>query len=238
MTEKRVVTIGVNINLGNYENLRLEVTDTAEDEADVRNLAEFLGHALDGFGMNNATTKAAIDKYKERVLDTHAPEEEDWSEYKAVVGSIPEPQENKDAPEKEEKKETGDENLGEGEEEEIKGGKERKEEEETVGEETEDEAAGDEEAEERKEEEELAEEETEADKEVEEEAETKKTTEKTWVPVPIPAKPPVPRPQPVKPAPSPDGDYICEKCGAPISKVQRDVSNLFMGKTLCKNCMK
>ena len=221
MTEKRIVTIGVNINLGNYENLRLEVTDTAEDEADVRNLAEFLGHALDGFGMNNATTKAAIDKYKERVLDTHAPEEEDWSEYKAVVGSIPEPQENKDAPEKKETKEAGGEDTGEVEE--------RKEEEET---------AGDEEAEERKEEEELAEEETEADKEVEEEAETKKTTEKTWVPVPIPAKPPVPRPQPVKPAPSPDGDYICEKCGAPISKVQRDVSNLFMGKTLCKNCMK
>jgi len=221
MTEKRVVTIGVNINLGNYENLRLEVTDTAEDEADVRNLAEFLGHALDGFGMNNATTKAAIDKYKERVLDTHAPEEEDWSEYKAVVGSIPEPQENKDAPEKKETKEAGGEDTGEVEE--------RKEEEET---------AGDEEAEERKEEEELAEEETEADKEVEEEAETKKTTGKTWVPAPIPAKPPVPRPQPVKPAPSPDGEYICEKCGAPISKVQRDVSNLFMGKTLCKNCMK
>jgi cell division protein FtsN len=221
MTEKRIVTIGVNINLGNYENLRLEVTDTAEDEADVRNLAEFLGHALDGFGMNNATTKAAIDKYKERVLDTHAPEEEDWSEYKAVVGSIPEPQENKDAPEKKETKEAGGEDTGEVEE--------RKEEEET---------AGDEEAEERKEEEELAEEETEADKEVEEEAETKKTTEKTWVPAPIPAKPPVPRPQSVKPAPSPDGEYICEKCGAPISKVQRDVSNLFMGKTLCKNCMK
>ncbi|MDD2471223.1 MAG: hypothetical protein PHY67_05175, partial [Methanocorpusculum sp.] len=179
------------------------------------------GHALDGFGMNNATTKAAIDKYKERVLDTHAPEEEDWSEYKAVVGSIPEPQENKDAPEKKETKEAGGEDTGEVEE--------RKEEEET---------AGDEEAEERKEEEELAEEETEADKEVEEEAETKKTTGKTWVPAPIPAKPPVPRPQPVKPAPSPDGEYICEKCGAPISKVQRDVSNLFMGKTLCKNCMK
>ncbi len=228
MTEKRVVTIGVNINLGNYENLRLEVTDTAEDEADVRNLAEFLGHALDGFGMNNATTKAAIDKYKERVLDTHAPEEEDWSEYKAVINPIPEPQENKNAPEM---KETGGEETGKAEEEEII-------EEETAGDVTEDEAAGDEETEEIKEEEELAEVETEADKETEKEAEKKKTTEKTWIPAPIPAKPPAPRPQPVKPAPSSDGEYICEKCGAPISKVQRDVSNLFMGKTLCKNCMK
>jgi len=219
MTEKRIVTIGVNINLGNYENLRLEVTDTAEDEADVRNLAEFLGHALDGFGMNNATTKAAIDKYKERVLDTHAPEEEDWSEYKAVTNSIHEPQENGDAPEK---KETGGEDTGKAEEEEI----------------IEEETAGDEEAEEVKEEEELAEVETEADKETEKETEKKKTAEKTWIPAPIPAKPPTPRPQTVKPAPSPDGEYICEKCGAPISKVQRDVSNLFMGKTLCKNCMK
>ncbi|MCZ9312147.1 MAG: hypothetical protein O0V67_02115, partial [Methanocorpusculum sp.] len=32
--------------------------------------------------------------------------------------------------------------------------------------------------------------------------------------------------------------YTCEKCGAAVSKVQRDVSNLFMGKTLCKTCMK
>jgi len=209
MVDKRTVTIGVNINLGNYENLRLEVTDTAEDEAAVKNLTEFLGRALDGFGMNNATTKAAIDKYKERVLDTYAPEKTQEPEYQPMIIPIPEPENNP-------AKETGD------------AGKD------DIGEQ------------------ELEEEELE-----EEEKPVTHVPNPAPVPTPAPilipakpqtayppapkmaAKPPAPRPEPaVKPAPSPDGEYTCEKCGASISKVQRDVSNLFMGKTLCKNCMK
>jgi len=216
--DKRTVTIGVNINLGNYENLRVEVTDIAGDEAAVRNLAEFLGRALDGFGMNNAATKAAIDKYKERVLDTYAPEKTQEPEYQPMIIPIPEP-ENTPA------EETGDAGKDDIEEEEIGEGV--------------------------------------IDEEEIEEEEKPVTHVPAPAPVPIPApvqipakpqtiyppapkmaaKPPAPRPEPavkpaVKPAPSPDGEYTCEKCGASISKVQRDVSNLFMGKTLCKNCMK
>ena len=205
MVDKRTVTIGVNINLGNYENLRLEVTDTAEDEAAVKNLTEFLGRALDGFGMNNATTKAAIDKYKERVLDTYAPEKTQEPEYQPMIIPIPEP-ENTPA------EETGD-------------------------------AGKDDIGEQELEEEELEEEEKPVTH-VPAPVQIPAKPQTIYPPAPkMAAKPPAPRPEPavkpaVKPAPSPDGEYTCEKCGASISKVQRDVSNLFMGKTLCKNCMK
>ncbi|HJK81206.1 MAG TPA: hypothetical protein O0Y06_09960, partial [Methanocorpusculum sp.] len=62
-------------------------------------------------------------------------------------------------------------------------------------------------------------------------------------PVTVAATPKVPEPVNTeeKPAPAAAAEpvtYTCEKCGAVVSKVQRDVSNLFMGKTLCKTCMK
>ncbi|CAJ0608686.1 unnamed protein product [Cylicocyclus nassatus] len=33
-------------------------------------------------------------------------------------------------------------------------------------------------------------------------------------------------------------NYVCSKCGAPVSRLQRDVSMLFNHKILCKECMK
>jgi len=179
MTDKRTVTIGVNINLGNYENLRVEVSDIAEDESAVRDLTKFLGDALDGFGTNNATTKAAIDKYKERVLDEYAPEKEQEPAYEPVI--IPSFEQDDD-----------DEHIDE------------------------------------------------PDILLPEYDDEPEIQESVFAPPPKPEiKTEVPKPAstPVL-APAPDGEFICEKCGAAVSKVQRDVSNLFMGKTLCKNCMK
>ncbi|HJK03747.1 MAG TPA: hypothetical protein O0Y09_00705, partial [Methanocorpusculum sp.] len=66
-------------------------------------------------------------------------------------------------------------------------------------------------------------------------------------PVPAVETPSAPDPTPSKSEPAAAAQapktsepvtYTCEKCGAVVSKVQRDVSNLFMGKTLCKACMK
>lgn len=75
MVDKRTVTIGVTINLGNYESLRVEVSDIAEDEGAVRELVDFLGQTLDEFGVQDTVTRAAVERYKERVLERDAPED-------------------------------------------------------------------------------------------------------------------------------------------------------------------
>jgi len=172
MVDKRTVTIGVTINLGNYESLRIEVSDIAENESALRDLADFLGKALDEFGTQDATTRAAVERYKERVLERYAQEKEEEAGYYPME-EIPltHPVEEYEA------------------EEEI----------------------------------------------------PMQVLEDTRVSQPA-EKEPEPRvvmsePTPVAP-PVPEGEFVCEKCGIPISKVQRDVSNLFMGKTLCKKCMK
>lgn len=172
MVDKRTVTIGVTINLGNYESLRVEVSDIAEDETAFRDLTDFLGKALDEFGTQDAVTRAAVERYKERVLERYAQEKEEEAGY-SPMEDIPltHPVEEYEA------------------EEEIPM---------QVLEDTRISLPG----------------------EIEPET-------KTAVPDQTPAASPVP-----------EGEFVCEKCGVPISKVQRDVSNLFMGKTLCKKCMK
>jgi len=68
-------------------------------------------------------------------------------------------------------------------------------------------------------------------------------------PAPEPAKAPAPvtldqvsplpeRMPPASPlAVATPGEEPCTKCGAPVSKSQVKLSNLFMNKTLCKKCM-
>ena len=172
MVDKRTVTIGVTINLGNYESLRVEVSDIAENVTAVRDLADFLGKTLDEFGTQDAATRAAVEKYKERVLERYAQEKEEEAGY-FPMEEIPltHPVEEYEA------------------EEEIP-------------------------------------------MQVLEDTRISMTAE---IEPEIEAAPPesTPTASPVQ-----EGEFVCEKCGVPISKVQRDVSNLFMGKTLCKKCMK
>lgn len=170
MSEKRTVTVSITINLGNYENLRLEVSDTAETKEDADALRYFLADVLDGYANNNATAKAAVDKYKERILadakaDTPADEPEYCSPFfgEEPVFSESEPAEDAVLP------------LTE-----------------------------------------LAEEEPEEE-------------------------PDEPAAVFVPPAPdvsAPPAEFTCTKCGAPVTKLQRDVSMLFNHKILCKDCMK
>jgi len=169
MVDKRTVTIGVTINLGNYESLRVEVSDTAEDESAVRELVDFLGQTLDEFGMQDAVTRAAVERYKERVLDRDAPENLESGYFPMEEVPLIHPVE--------------------GEEEEIPL---------DVLEDTRV----------------ILPEEAEEDKLTEMVTQTEETL------------------------PVHEGEFFCDKCGVPVSKVQRDVSNLFMGRTLCKKCMK
>lgn len=181
MSERRTLTIGVTINLGNYESLRLEVSDEAETEQDAAELAACLDRILAGYGSGDTATRAAIDKYRARVLTRYgaAPETtEDVIPDILIPETEPEPYSvtepimpTAEPPEPE--------NLP-----------------------------------------------------VPEELETPAEPEPKPEPEPTPAVIP-------EPAQDDSGNaFICEKCGAAVSKVQRDVSNLFMGKTLCKSCMK
>lgn len=184
MVDKRTITIGVTINLGNYESLRVEVSDIAENETAARDLADFLGRTLDEFGTLDATTRAAVEKYKERVLSRYAQDDGDTEEYAVdempLLPSIEEDEEEIPMEVLEDTRDVG-----------------------PISEEPEPEFLG-------------------ADE----------------TPVSEAQEYPVLDQIPAFEAPALEGEFVCEKCGAPISKVQRDVSNLFMGRNLCKKCMK
>ncbi|HJJ68925.1 MAG TPA: hypothetical protein O0X21_02455 [Methanocorpusculum sp.] len=162
MAENRTVTVSITINLGNYENLRLEVSDKAETKEEADALRYFLADVLDGYGNNNATAKAAIDKYKERILADAGKEAETevFSFEETPMPFFP------------------------------------------------------------------------AD-----ETEYSNTAPEPVMPE-FEFEPEVAE-EPVQPVPqTTDAEFTCSKCGAPVTKLQRDVSMLFNHKILCKDCMK
>jgi len=65
---KREMSIGVTVNLQNYESLRIEVEDDVESEEDVRALITFLDDSLALFGRGDAATEKAVNHYRKRVL--------------------------------------------------------------------------------------------------------------------------------------------------------------------------
>jgi len=68
MSRKREVTIGITINLENYENLRLEVEGTVETREDADDLITFLDGMLARFGRDDPATADRVDAYRRRVL--------------------------------------------------------------------------------------------------------------------------------------------------------------------------
>lgn len=70
MPGKKSLTIGITVNLENYENLRLEVTGEVADQQEVKDLVGFLDQTLTNFGRGNPATIALIEKYRARVLST------------------------------------------------------------------------------------------------------------------------------------------------------------------------
>jgi len=66
------------------------------------------------------------------------------------------------------------------------------------------------------------------------------------VPIAVdPAPAPTPAPKQEEPAPkraeekpaAPATEEVCEQCGGPVTKTQKQMSQLFLNKTLCKACM-
>ncbi|MDK2916129.1 MAG: hypothetical protein PWR25_686 [Euryarchaeota archaeon] len=68
MSSKKEVTIGITINLENYENLRLEVEGDVETHEDVDDLITFLDGILARLGRGDQATAERVDAYRRRVL--------------------------------------------------------------------------------------------------------------------------------------------------------------------------
>lgn len=68
MSGKREVTIGITVNLENYENLRLEVEGEVETQEDVDDLITFLDGILARLGRGDPATAERVDAYRRRVL--------------------------------------------------------------------------------------------------------------------------------------------------------------------------
>lgn len=68
MENKKSLTIGITINLDNYENLRLELNGNISNDDDAAILISDLDRILSGLGQGDKVTAERIDSYRRRVL--------------------------------------------------------------------------------------------------------------------------------------------------------------------------
>ncbi|MDD1639541.1 MAG: hypothetical protein LUO99_04530, partial [Methanomicrobiales archaeon] len=68
MPSRKNVTIGITINLDNYENLRLEVSGEADDAGGMEELIAFLDTLLLRLGHGDVATAERVESYRRRVL--------------------------------------------------------------------------------------------------------------------------------------------------------------------------
>ncbi|MDD1660744.1 MAG: hypothetical protein LUQ62_06025 [Methanomicrobiales archaeon] len=73
MSSRKNITIGITINLDNYENLRLEVAGEADDAGGVEELIAFLDTLLLRLGRGDAATAERVEAYRRRVIQRPAP---------------------------------------------------------------------------------------------------------------------------------------------------------------------
>ncbi|WP_052418683.1 hypothetical protein [Methanolacinia paynteri] len=151
MSEKRKLSIGITVNLENYENLKVEVEGEAKDDRDAGELIEYLDSVLSRLGRNDPETKKKIDSYRRRVLENPG---------EPVITNIVE-EETYPAPE------------------------------------------------------------------------IPQTPAEPAIPVSEPAQEkPLPEEKPVE-----NTGFTCSSCGRPISKAEEQLSQIFMGRSLCKKCL-
>lgn len=187
MSSKKKLSIGITINLENYENLRLQVDGEVGDVDDADELVAYLDSILNHFGRNDPATAKRVDSYRSRVLRKPAvPEEEPKPEEPEAV--IYEEEEEMLIAEPVEVIREG--NLAESLYHTPVDAACVGEDANRVGEEVCEEVC------------EMA------------------------APVPPPAK-----------KEKAEEVFVCSMCGAEITKAQEQLSQLFMGKTLCRKCM-
>jgi hypothetical protein len=68
MASKKKLSIGITVNLENYENIRLEVDGEVESRGDAEALVAYLDDVLAGMGRSDPATARKIDSYRSRVL--------------------------------------------------------------------------------------------------------------------------------------------------------------------------
>lgn len=193
---KRTLTLGITVNLDNYENLRLEVSGEVASDQDADELAAFLDAALSRLGRGDAATAERVDTYRRRVFSKKAAEKHaEPAVQKVLTPTAAEP--------------------------------------ETAG---------------------TAKPLQTATKDLPEPVHAAAKAEPLTTPAPAdavkrpepsvttpgPATPVPPAPQPAaKSAPAqgqPAAD-LCEECKAAVTKTQKQMSQLFLNRTLCKACM-
>lgn len=158
MPAKKTLTLGITVNLDNYENLRLEVSGEVESQEDARELAAFLDTTLAHLGRGDEATAERVDAYRRRVFSMR-PAEAAMQPEEGQTVLVPIEAETPEA-----------------------------------------------------------------------------VAEPAPEPVAVPEPAPVPRPQPEQAQP-PAATAACEECGGPVTKTQKQMSNLFLNRTLCKTCM-
>ena len=67
---RKILTIGITINLENYENLRLEVQGEVGDDGNAEPIIAYLDGMLARLGHGDEATAALVDSYRRRVLST------------------------------------------------------------------------------------------------------------------------------------------------------------------------
>jgi hypothetical protein len=73
MVQRRNLSIGITVNLDNYENLRLEVSGEACGEGDAEELIAYLDSILSRLGRGTTETAERVDSYRRRVLAPSEP---------------------------------------------------------------------------------------------------------------------------------------------------------------------
>ncbi|WP_342677009.1 hypothetical protein [Methanofollis sp. UBA420] len=186
MPAKKTLTLGITVNLDNYENLRLEVSGEVGSQEDADDLAGFLDTTLARLGRGDEATAERVDAYRRRVFsmkpaETPLPPQPEEGGQTVLV---PIEAEEAEAPE-------------------------------AVPEQAPAPAP---------------------DVVVAPEPEPAPAPQPEPRPAPEPAAAPAPVSQPEQPQ-APAAAAACEECGGPVTKTQKQMSNLFLNKTLCKACM-
>ncbi|GAA5263024.1 hypothetical protein [Methanocalculus sp. MC3] len=214
MGTHRQMTIGITINLDNYENIRFDVAGEVESDEDATELIAFLDGVLSGIGRDDEVTRERVDHYRSRVFGSRLRDEPPSEELVVGIASCPVP---------------GDESYSEEEPDRDLSGVDTPDpqpsspdypplEEPDSGENPEIGTA-------------LPPEDNASPVEPESVPEAASPVD----PVPAPAAESAA--PPASTASQAAQPFVCEACGAEVNKVQHDVSHLFMNKTLCKACM-
>lgn len=170
MAARKNFSLGITINLENYENLRLDVSGEVESQDDAEEFIIFLDQTLARLGRGSPGTAARVDSYRRRVFNLPAEPTGPSAPIPPPPEIVPVTSEAPVAP-----------------------------------------PAG-------------------AIETPPAPPAAKKTKTKEKESRPAEAAPVV------QPAPT-ESEFVCEECRVPVTKGQHQMSQLFMGKTLCKKCM-